>query len=303
MNLWILLSVIVPALGVVIAVYQQILSERRRLHSAVDTCHTINDPTTLKNATIIIKHNGVEYSDHIYFCNLFFKNIGNRDISARDFQHPVRITLPDHFTLVDFQVDDRFKSKVSVESHDNLIDLKWGILKPREKIDVSLVLTSAEKIELDLVEKSIVIDDRLINVTSTKQSSYRLYAFAGLASILSLSFMMLFNYIVIGIGKPSEYPVGYEILGTPHAFVLINRDGDLSACEISKELIIFQRCQNIENINKDKIVIFEPKEKGHIGLPNAVVWMLIISFILYALPPFYFVYKYKRRQRRRVTHR
>lgn len=300
MNWVVIVTVAIPAIGILIGVYQIFILERRRLHSGVSDVHTISEPNRLQNSTIVVRHKEVEYTDYIYICNVFFKNSGNRDISANEFQHPVSIELPTDVSIIDHQIDDTHNSKVTSEQKEGSIEIKWAILKPRERIKVSIILSSKDKLDPAEFEKSIVLDDRLINVSNSKPSAYRDYYIASLASILLVGFVAAIFWYDSPIYRARDHSLVYNINNTPHLLMAISNPENLRACEIFTAPRIFEHCQKIDRIDAAHLEVPNPPLKGYSGIPPASILVFLITPLMYAASPFYVVYARRRRKKVRA---
>lgn len=287
MNWIILTSAIIPTLGIVVTIYQVFLVERRRLYSNTDGIYAINSPNRLQNVSIVVRHNGAEYPDNIYIYKAFFKNLGNRDISARDFQNPLRITLPSTVTMIDHQIDDRHNAKVTTNTDGNSLNLKWGILKPREKIDVSILFSSEDEIQFEEFEKSVDLDDRLINVSPSKPTRVGQYAIAGAMSVfILLLFGSLFLFGGTGLLKQQEFSVAYPAASGNLVVVGLARNKSFTACKLFESPVVVQDCQSLEASEASKFLENNPPSKGYVGQRISTLSLIIGTTLIYTLAPF-----------------
>ena len=140
-------------------------------------------------------------------------NSGNADIYKSKILQPVKISFPDDFKIISFNLGlQTSEVNVVIKQENECIILEWDILKPLEHFTFELIIESEQNFPIYELSHKIKIESRIADINSIKKINIgylkgikRNFFWESLPTYLFLIMLAAFSLLTVYVGIKSFY--------------------------------------------------------------------------------------------------
>jgi hypothetical protein len=277
---------IIALVGAVLGIVATIVAPSLFLKSArisadVVSARKISRKSPSDSVSIVVTHNDKPILGDVYTVDAVIKNTGNTDLVSEQFSRPVEFDATDGVRILAADVKAPItKIDAVADVSADALKIKWALLKPREKILITMVVASGEATTAEKIAKSVVPSARMVDVKVGKgfwlKNRWLAAALVGYA----------FGFFLLAI-------FAFTLrLGTNHYLVFNEQDrtnlirigaDTIEVCDISGSILLPVTCSSTTEAAANDLLKSAKIENARFGLLPYEVWILLLGPLSYAL--------------------
>lgn len=239
-----LVALLVAAIGVVATIVAPNLTKFARVwFDILDVVEIEGTESPTDDLKIVIQHRGATVDRRVFIVRAVAENTGSLDIVGAHFANPVEINLPQSLEILSVMASAEDGVNPDVKHTPRTASLKWTLLKPKEKINLVLVV-AAEYAGFDSrrVKRETTNVVRLIDVRTGRgfwASKPGLAGAAGGALTFAAIFGAAITYRYLDIDE------NQLVVQTSAGAEVLYFDREVRACPIAQPPTLFYDCRDV----------------------------------------------------------
>lgn len=272
-------TLVLGAMGVVATLVAPRLSRSAKIYAEVEGVSPIRRDSPSSSLEITVSHKGAVVNRPIYLVQATVENTGSRDVVEKHFLEPLSFKLPQTFEVLSVEAEAANGVRPEAEHSPQSIDIKWLMLKPREKIEIKAIVSSEQDSRPDDIRRQITPEVRLIDV-QTGRGFWKSNPW--LASGLALYLIMAVPMAVIGAF--SIFPVRNDLIVSQmdgHTVSLEVSDNRLRVCQVFQHRVVFSKCEGMDGARAEPLIQNAQPGSGFTGIRPALFWFGVLLPVIY----------------------
>ncbi len=139
-------------------------------------------------------HEGTKLEGSIFSLVGWVTNTGGRDLTGSDFAEPIHIYPPEGSSIVLLSAESKGDVGIDAQAADNVISLRWSILKPKELIYFNVVVSSERKALKGGLRCDPRLKDVIVGIRRTDSPWFRM-ASIGAVMLPILMSIAIFSFV------------------------------------------------------------------------------------------------------------
>lgn len=236
-------GLVLTLITIIATLFAPFLVRGARVHYEVTGASELPRGGPIGNLRVQIFHAGNAINGFLYSIKATVRNSGRKDVVLDNFVDPISISLKGPYDLLyaSAESDPGVGETVTVEGKS--ANLVWRILKPKEGIELNIIIRSDDPISrrslYDITDANI----RLKDVKSGKPFGHGLglARFAAAFMIITTGFGGYFTYVAYS-QKPS---IVSDVNG--ETFRLRSTDFGYTICDVRNQRVYVSKCEKVNN--------------------------------------------------------
>jgi hypothetical protein len=212
-----------------------------RVDARLRSVQRLTRKASSNNVTVDVKHNGVLVADDTFIVSALIANIGNVDLIEAHLVAPVEFDVSAPFELLSVETKPSVaKINATSETANNSARIRWINLRPRERIDLELLVTAPKNSSADDVAAGLSVSARLVDVKLGSSMWLR----QRWLRVFCISWAAVMAYFVVALAILSSLPQSVLAVTTPAGERYISTGvNSIELCSMSELPLALLRCE------------------------------------------------------------